>query len=138
MPNKSCHTCKYQFTFVCGKHCIPKLKYWAPIDQDMPKQTFLEKTISQFSKTARTQEMKGIEKYGHELQPMENKYDWLEMAKEELIDGFKYLAAEQERRDKLIAGIEYSIHRAMECGIHGNSWLGDALDDLRKLKGDHS
>lgn len=81
----------------------------------MNNQTFLEKTIFSFGKTARTQEMKGIEKYGHELQPHENKYDWLEMAKEELVDGFKYLTAEQERRDKLVKEIESELVYVMQC-----------------------
>ena len=103
----------------------------------MPNQTFLEKVISQFSKTARTQELKGIEKYGHELQPMENKYDWLEMAKEELIDGFKYLAAEQERRDKLIANAESLILQSLRCKTLGSRccYLTEALEELRKLRG---
>jgi hypothetical protein len=102
----------------------------------MSNQTFLEKVINQFSRTARSQELKGIEKYGHELQPMDYKWDWLEMAKEELIDGFKYLAAEKERRDELVKSIERKILRALECGIHGSSCLNDALEDLRKFKGE--
>ena len=102
----------------------------------MHNKTFLEKVITQFSKTARTQEMKGIEKYGHELQPMENKYDWLEMAKEEFVDGFKYLAAEKERRDILIENIEAKILFAMECGTHGRTSLKGALDDLKRLRGE--
>lgn len=65
--------------------------------------TFLEKVISKFTKTAQSQEEKGIKKYGHEVQPMDVKHDWLNMAEEELIDGYKYLVAERERRDKILS-----------------------------------
>ncbi|MDP4158398.1 MAG: hypothetical protein Q8911_01360 [Bacillota bacterium] len=105
--------------------------------RELANKTFLEKVINQFSRTARTQEMKGIEKYGHELQPMENKYDWLEMAKEELIDGFKYLAAEKERRDKLVKGIESKILLALKCRTDGGRccYLTEALEELKRLRG---
>lgn len=66
----------------------------------MEKQlTFLEKVNLSFSAIAEEQENKGMEKYGHEVQPLEKKWDWLKMAGEELVDAFKYLAAEHERRD---------------------------------------
>lgn len=65
--------------------------------------TFLQRVVSRFSSLAAEQEEKGMQKYGHEVQPLEPKYDWLRMAEEEFVDGFKYLSAERERRDKLLA-----------------------------------
>lgn len=57
----------------------------------------LENTVIKFAETARTQEEKGIEKYGQPLNPLDS-YDWLEMANEEMVDGYKYLVAEMEKR----------------------------------------
>lgn len=99
--------------------------------------TFLDKVISSFSKTARTQEMKGIEKYGHELQPLEQKYDWLEMAKEEIVDGFKYLEAERERRDFITKKIEYKLVQLTQCDSYNLrcSFVKDILAELDNLQG---
>lgn len=57
----------------------------------------LDKTVSEFNKVAYTQEMKGIQKYGQALDPLDD-YDWLKMALEEQVDGTKYLVAEMEKR----------------------------------------
>ena len=58
----------------------------------------LEHSINSFAKSATSQEEKGIQKYGKPLNPLDN-YDWLEMAKEEQVDGFKYLEAEKVKRN---------------------------------------
>lgn len=99
--------------------------------------TFLEKVVAVFSRTARSQELKGIEKYGHELQPMDRKWDWLEMAQEELVDGFKYLVAERERRDELIGEVESRIKAAMHFSMDTvvRELLTEVLGELKKLKG---
>jgi|GEM_PF-2936810 hypothetical protein len=101
-------------------------------------QTFLEKVIDQFADTATSQEKKGIEKYGHELQPMDPKWDWLAMAKEEFVDGFKYLAAEQERRNELIKEIKFKIIGAMNHNTSAavNLYLTEALEGLKRLRGE--
>lgn len=57
----------------------------------------LNNSISEFDRVARFQERKGIMKYGKALDPLD-KCNWLEMAKEESVDGFKYLQAEIEKR----------------------------------------
>lgn len=62
--------------------------------------SFLEKTKSVFNFVATKQENYGIKKYGHELQPHDSRHDWLNMTIEEMVDGFKYLVAERERRDE--------------------------------------
>ncbi|WP_373894433.1 hypothetical protein [Virgibacillus sp. CBA3643] len=61
----------------------------------------LNKVINKFEETARYQESKGILKYGNPLDSLDN-YDWLEMAEQEQVDGYKYLVAEMEKR-KFIA-----------------------------------
>jgi|SRR5690625_4111655 len=55
-------------------------------------------SIDKFVKVAESQERKGIEKYGQRLDPLDNKHDFLEMALEEQVDGFKYLHAEINKR----------------------------------------
>lgn len=61
--------------------------------------TFLKRVTERFEEVAGYQEQKGIEKYGHELQPSDKKWDWLLMAEEELVDGYKYIQAEKTRRE---------------------------------------
>lgn len=57
----------------------------------------LKNTVYKFFDVAKSQEEKGIKKYGQALDPLDD-YDWLEMAVEEQVDGFKYLHAEQVKR----------------------------------------
>lgn len=66
----------------------------------------MNKAISNFTEVAETQQLKGIKKYSKELDAIDFEHDWLEMAKEELTDGFMYLKAEQLRRDFIVAKIE--------------------------------
>lgn len=58
----------------------------------------LENVKQAFNDVANNQERKGIMKYGQPLNPMD-KYDWLEMCIEELTDAYKYLVAEQAKRE---------------------------------------
>ena len=112
-------------------------KYFVKELNVMPE-TYLEKTIRKFAETAHSQEEKGIEKYGHELQPLDNKWDWLEMAKEELVDAFKYLSAERERRDALLDVISDCVESAYEFTLPGevNTFLRLAIVNLKKLRGE--
>lgn len=70
-----------------------------------------------FSIVAENQENKGIEKYGQPLEPMDG-YDWLEMAEQEQVDGYKYLVAEQVKRQRVIGRI-----REKTNDIEINHWL---------------
>lgn len=77
---------------------------------------FFQRVINKFSETAFNQEQKGVKKYGKELNPHNldadgNPYDWLMMAEEEIVDGFKYLLAEREKRDKLLKDINEMVDR---------------------------
>jgi len=58
----------------------------------------LQHTKQVFNNIADSQEEKGIAKYGKPLDPLDD-YNWLSMAREELVDGFKYLEAEQVKRN---------------------------------------
>ncbi|RDW21020.1 hypothetical protein CWR48_04195 [Oceanobacillus arenosus] len=64
----------------------------------------LSRSIDSFADVATSQEEKGIVKYGKPLDPLD-KYDWLQMAKEELVDGFKYLEAEHVKRQQIVIRI---------------------------------
>lgn len=65
------------------------------------KLNFISKVLQIFTRVAIRQEGYGIKKYGKPLDPMDRQHDWLNMTIEELVDGFKYLLAERERRDIL-------------------------------------
>ena len=68
----------------------------------------LHNSLIKFADVAHSQEEKGIAKYGKPLDPLD-KYDWLEMASEELVDAFKYLHAEQTKRKEIINRIREEI-----------------------------
>jgi len=73
---------------------------------------FFQRVINNFSEIAFKQEEKGIKKYGKELNPhnvdpeTNEPYDWIGMAEEEFVDGFKYLFAEREKRDEVLKNIK--------------------------------
>lgn len=78
----------------------------------------LHRTIKDFESVAKSQEEKGIAKYGKPLDPMDN-YDWLEMANEELVDAYKYFMAEKVKRQYCINKIrqltnDQSIHSILD------------------------
>lgn len=78
----------------------------------------LENTVIKFSIEAQSQEEKGIQKYGQPLNPLDN-YDWLKMAIEEQVDGFKYLYAEQVKRAHVVSEIRQltdnkQIHKLLD------------------------
>jgi len=50
----------------------------------------------------RRQAEKGIRKYGTEIDPLDTRFDWLDMAIEEQVDGFNYLVAEQRKRNHIV------------------------------------
>lgn len=82
---------------------------------------FLAEVVSIFTSAAIKQEVKGLKRYGQTLDPLSTQgFDWLEMAKEELVDAFKYLQAERVRRDVLITAaisqIEEACQWLAECG----------------------
>lgn len=70
---------------------------------------FLKAVIRRFAGIAEKQEEKGLKKYEQTLDPMDTKWDWLLMAEEELVDGFKYLAAERERRNRILRDVRLHL-----------------------------
>lgn len=88
-------------------------------------------TIREFDRVARSQEEKGIEKYGQPLNPFD-RYDWIEMALEECVDGFKYLLAEKVKRDTTIKKIE----ELLNLDIEGEKLRRLIQKELDKWKGD--
>lgn len=73
--------------------------------------TFLQRVCNQFFRTADSQEQKGMEKYGHEVQPHDPKWDWNRMAEEEIVDAYKYILAERERRDAIILEVTMQLEK---------------------------
>lgn len=88
---------------------------------------FLNKVIKLFNDVATAQEHKGVEKYGHELRPHDTKWDWLEMAEEEIVDAFKYLAAEKERRNVVLNTVIKEL-RAVRKKVLANEIQGAKFD----------
>ena len=70
----------------------------------------LQDSVDQFTQVALSQEKKGIQKYGQPLNPLDS-YDWLDMASQELVDGFKYLHAEQVKRAEICAKIRRLVDK---------------------------
>jgi len=87
------------------------------------------KSVIEFINVASHQESKGMEKYGQGLDPLDD-YDWLSMAVEEQVDGYKYLHAEMIKR----AHIVNEIRKVIENDVHPS--VGDKVNDLlNKLEG---
>ena len=87
----------------------------------------LHDTLIDFAHVANEQEKKGIKKYGQPLDP-DDSYDWLEMAKEEQVDGYKYLLAEQVRRNRVID----DIRQIIKTGVHPDVYekINSLLNEL--------
>ena len=84
----------------------------------------LEQTKISFNNTIENQSLKGIKKYGKELDYLDE-YDWLSMAGEELADGFTYILAEKRKRVFIVN----KIRRLLKCKVNDvtiteiNYWL---------------
>lgn len=63
------------------------------------KSPHTRRAIKDITDKAIKQDEFGYKKYGQYLDPFDPKYDWLNMAEEELVDMMKYFHAERERRD---------------------------------------
>lgn len=94
----------------------------------MSKEIQLLYTVEQFKQLAELQEQKGIKKYGQPLDPLDFNYDWLQMAEEEQVDGYKYLVAEQQKREFIIKKILMTISGNVSDDVYDEItfWL-DAL-----------
>lgn len=93
----------------------------------MKRLKHLHNTLIDFAHVANEQEKKGIEKYGQPLDP-DDSYDWLEMAKEELVDGYKYLLAEQVRRNRVIDDIRQIMRTDVKPDVYNK--INDLLKEL--------
>ncbi|WP_051359543.1 hypothetical protein [Paucisalibacillus globulus] len=83
----------------------------------------LEDSIHVFQVIAKEQEEKGIVKYGKPLDPLDD-YDWLDMAAEELVDGFKYLVAEKKNRQHIVNRIRELIM------LQESGWIKEEINSL--------
>lgn len=72
---------------------------------------FFSEVVERFGKVATTQEEKGLQKYRQSLDPLDIRHDWLLMAEEELVDGYKYLNAERVRRAWVSREIQEHLQR---------------------------
>ena len=79
-------------------------------------------------RVANEQEEKGMQKYGQPLNPLDD-YNWLDMARQEQVDGYKYLEAEIVKRRFIVGKIRrllnYKNNSVSKVEI--NYWL-DVLE----------
>lgn len=66
-------------------------------------------SLEKFTEVLNKQNEKGLEKYGQALDPLDRRYDFLEMILEELIDGVQYARAEQLKRKHIAEQIRKAI-----------------------------
>ncbi|OEH53014.1 hypothetical protein AQ616_18415 [Oceanobacillus sp. E9] len=92
----------------------------------------LQNSIVSFAETARSQEDKGISKYGKKLDPLDG-YDWLQMAKEEQVDGFQYLEAEAVKRKHIATRIRALIEHST-LARWSKSEINHLLDELEGIQ----
>lgn len=139
--NGKSHKLEARFYDEALKMAIHKFGHWlvSVIEADeVVDSDFLKLVTGKFAEGANKQEVKGIEKYGVPLNPMDN-YDWLNMAEEELIDGYKYLVAERTRRDAILKEIVEDINNmknGLEYAEGGEAYIEmlNAIEaKLRKL-----
>lgn len=69
---------------------------------------FTQKTSNDLLKTMIEQDEKGMDKYGKELNPMDD-YDWLDMAQQEIADLVKYVQAEKVRRNIILDEVLHEL-----------------------------
>ena len=74
--------------------------------------SFFDEVVERFGRMAESQEQKGLQKYRQVLDPLDIRHDWLLMAEEELVDGYKYLNAERVRRAWIARAIDDILQRA--------------------------
>lgn len=55
-------------------------------------------SLNKFTEVLHKQNEKGLEKYGQPLDPLDKRYDFLEMLLEELVDAVQYARSEQIKR----------------------------------------
>lgn len=65
--------------------------------------------LYKFEESLQKQNKKGLAKYGQALDPLDGRYNFIEMAIEEQVDGFQYLYAEQVKRAHIVAEIREII-----------------------------
>lgn len=77
---------------------------------------FTRHVVDEIADVMHKQDLKGIAKYNQKLDPNDSKYDWLEMASEELADALKYFKAEQVKRDNILSDVFEMLEELQEHG----------------------
>ena len=103
------------------------------VDESFPIESeFLNKVNEMFANTSISQERKGIMEYGQPLDPMDDNYDWNEMAETELVDGYKYLMAARTKRNEVIRLACEKIDVVIAMNFE-NKPLEKELNEVKKL-----
>lgn len=76
------------------------------------KSEHVKVSLEKFTEIVNEQEQKGINKYDQPIDPLDHRYDWLQMAMEEQVDGFQYLMAEYRKRQMITSKIRSLLNYA--------------------------
>lgn len=97
---------------------------------------FTEIVVRELEQVMLKQDEKGMKKYGQALDPYDEKYDWLQMAEEELADMVKYFKAEQYKRDYVIRTVMKHIeHVQNHAETTRDNYTVNAMEDIKKILG---
>lgn len=83
----------------------------------MLKFDFLSSCLTRFMSIAFSQEDKGVKKYGKMLDPKDS-YDWIQMAEEEMVDGWKYIQCARDSRELDKAALRAAGQRIRELELY--------------------
>ena len=85
------------------------------------------------------QNAKGLEVYGQPLDPLDGKYDFLQMLEEEVVDAYQYLRAEREKKayvnDKishLVSKIDYVVSSST-ADSNTKAFVNAYIEEIEKV-----
>lgn len=97
---------------------------------------FTKIAVRELEQVMLKQDEKGMEKYGQALDPYDKKYDWLQMAEEELADMAKYFKAEQYKRNYVMELVMEQIeHVQKHAETTRDDYTVNAMEDIKKNLG---
>lgn len=103
---------------------------------DKDKFPFTETVLEELEEVMYQQDEKGMEKYNQALDPMDDKWDWLQMAEEELADLAKYLKAEQHKRNQVMERVSYLLNDIEnQANIHEMELIKAKVEQVRYYLG---
>lgn len=102
-----------------------------------------KETINTFNTIAIQQDKKGMDKYGKPVNPLD-KYNWNDMAIEELVDAMKYIVASKIKTETIIEEVINELKQTRELILYSQNYgdnkheaainIGFCINKLYELK----